>query len=212
MLSIFLVDDSKAYLTMLKVGLSDNPNYYIKSFTNGEDCLRNLHVNPDIVVLDYNLSGSKSNAMDGLEVLKMIKKYHSDIKVIMITGSEEIEVAVDTFRHGAYDYVIKGENALLKLQLIIQNIYGSITKHNEELGAVVLELGRMKMKRKALIIALLITITLFIVTEIILEPFIEQHTSSNLIGISLKLGIAFLLKPMEILVEVILIRRSEIIT
>ncbi|MBL4655966.1 MAG: response regulator [Bacteroidia bacterium] len=197
---------------MLKVGLSDNPNYYIQSYTNGEDCLRNLNVNPDIVVLDYNLSESQADAMNGLEVLKMIKKYHSDIKVIMITGSEDVEVAVDTFRHGVYDYVIKNENALLRLQLIIQNIYGSMTKHNEELQAVVLELGKMKIKRKALIIALLITISLFVLTEIILEPFIEQHTSSNWIGIILKLGIAFLLKPMEWLVEIILIKRSEVFT
>ena len=42
--------------------------------------------------------------------------------VIMMSGQDNIKVAIDTIDNGAYDYIIKGESAYLRAQMIIDHI------------------------------------------------------------------------------------------
>ena len=81
-----------------------------------------MQLNPQIIVLDYHLNAHLPNAQNGVEVLKMIKEMHPETKVIMLSGQDKIEIAVDSMKYGAYDYVIKGETAFSRMENIINNI------------------------------------------------------------------------------------------
>ena len=113
---VFLVDDEPIQNEMLKDYLNERFLYDIMTFESGEDMLKNMHLNPEIVVLDYHLSAHIPNAKNGVEILKTVKEQYPTVQVIMLSGQDKINVAVDSMKYGAYDYVIKGETALDKFK------------------------------------------------------------------------------------------------
>lgn len=121
---IFLVEDDEMYRQMLQDHFRGNfkKNVEVHAFPGGETCLDNMSMNPDIVILDYNLDKSGPAAMNGIDVLKRIKAARPETQVIMLSGQDKIQVAVDTLKFGAYDYVVKSESAFLRAQNIIRNL------------------------------------------------------------------------------------------
>jgi two-component system OmpR family response regulator len=119
---IFLVDDEPIQNEMLKDYLSERFLYDFKVYDNGEEALDQMNLNPEIIVLDYHLSGHKPTAMNGVQVLKKIKEKHPATQVIMLSGQDKIDVAIDSMKYGAYDYVVKGETAFSRMENIMNNI------------------------------------------------------------------------------------------
>ena len=119
---MYLVDDEPIQNEMLKDYLSERFEYEIKTFDNGEDAINNIAENPEIIVLDFHLNSNTRDAQNGVEVLKTIKEIKPNANVIMLSGQDKIEVAVDSMKFGAYDYVIKGETAFARIENIINNI------------------------------------------------------------------------------------------
>jgi two-component system OmpR family response regulator len=133
--SVFLVDDDNMFLSSLKNTLSSEfkSSIDIAMFNNGEECLRSINGKPDIVILDYYLSDdSHPDAMDGMKVLKQIKKNAGrDIMVIMLSGQDKLQVAIDSIKNGAYEYVAKSESTFVRLQNIIRNAIDTMRSNRE---------------------------------------------------------------------------------
>ena len=120
---IFLVDDEPIQNEMLKDYLSDRYQYKIKTYESGEDALKDLNtLNPVIMVLDFHLNSHLPTAKNGVEVLKNVKAMSPATQVIMLSGQDKLEVAVDSMKNGAYDYVIKGETAFSRMENIFNNL------------------------------------------------------------------------------------------
>jgi len=119
---IFLVDDEPIQNEMLKDYISDRHKYKIKTYESGETAIADLHLNPEIIVLDFHLNAHLPDAQNGVEVLKKIKELLPAAQVIMLSGQDKLEVAVDSMKYGAYDYVIKGETAFSRMDNILNNI------------------------------------------------------------------------------------------
>ncbi len=119
---IFLIDDEPIQNEMLKDYISERFQYKIKTFGSGEDALKEMSLMPAIIVLDFHLNSHLPNAENGVEVLKRIKEVYPAAQVIMLSGQDKLEVAVDSMKYGAYDYVIKGETAFSRMENIINNI------------------------------------------------------------------------------------------
>lgn len=125
--SLFLVEDNNFYRTFLEEALSAEP-FLIESFTSGESFLENLYRMPTVVILDHRLKG-----IGGIDVLKQIKAFDPDIQVIVLSGQEDLEIAVNTLRYGAFDYLTKDENTLPRLRDALQKIQNfrtiALTQH-----------------------------------------------------------------------------------
>ncbi len=121
---VFLVDDDTKQLLLLKDFLERNSPYSldIKLFSSGENCLEKISEQPDIIVLDYHLDGIRPEASNGLEILKKIRKISPAMEVIMMSSQDQLQVGLNTLEYGATDYVIKGETALLRAELVIRRI------------------------------------------------------------------------------------------
>lgn len=119
---IFLVDDEPIQNEMLKDYLAERFLYDIRIFENGEDALQNMHLEPEIMVLDYHLSGMEPGAKNGVEILKEVKDKYPNTEVVMLSGQDKIEVAVDSIKYGAYDYVVKGETAFSRMENTLNNV------------------------------------------------------------------------------------------
>lgn len=117
-LKIFLVEDDSWFGESLKHHLSLNPDYQINLFKTASDCLNNLHLKPDIVCIDFGLPD-----ITGDMLLKKIHEVNKNIPVIVISGQEDVSVAVNFLKSGAKDYIIKDEhtknmlwNSILKIR------------------------------------------------------------------------------------------------
>ncbi len=129
---VFLVDDDKTYLGVLEHTLKHDIAGNIgvlKTFSTGEECINELqqqHAKPDIIVLDYFLNSSSKDAANGVNILRKIKSINKDIQVIMLSSQEKLEVAVNTIKLGAHDYVIKNESAFIRVGHLIKIIMHNI--------------------------------------------------------------------------------------
>ena len=129
---IFLVDDEPIQNEMLKDYLSERFGYKIKTYESGEAAIKDLHLDPAIIVLDFHLNAHLPDAKNGVDVLKDMKELKPNSHVIMLSGQDKLDVAVDSMKYGAYDYVIKGETAFSRMENIINNInvLGSVKEAN----------------------------------------------------------------------------------
>lgn len=113
----FVVEDNEWYNKLLVHSLSQNPDIEVKSFFNGNDLLKALHENPHVITLDYKLPDT-----DGGILLKKIKDFNPAIEVIIISDQNEIEVAVELLKQGAYDYLVKSPDMHSRLFNNVSNV------------------------------------------------------------------------------------------
>jgi DNA-binding NtrC family response regulator len=99
--SILVVDDEVNVIESFKRILEDD--YRVLTATNGEEALEKVEKeNLDIVLLDIKMPG-----MDGIEVLRRIKKMSENVDVIMVTAVKTMRTAIEAMKLGAYDYITK---------------------------------------------------------------------------------------------------------
>lgn len=102
---IFIVEDDPWYLKVLKHHLSLNPEFEVFTFTDAASCLKQLHLNPDLICIDFVLPD-----LNGDELLKKIKAFNQEIPIIVISGQDEIRIAIGLLKAGAEDYLIKDDH------------------------------------------------------------------------------------------------------
>ena len=121
-LGICLVDDDVLCLNLYKQFLKQLGYTNIELFDNGLDCLESLEkLRPDVIFLDYNMEG-----LNGMDVLKKIKEFDKNIVVLFISGQEDIEVAINTMKHGAVDYLLKASLSTEKLREVMERIENQV--------------------------------------------------------------------------------------
>ncbi len=133
---IFVVEDDHFLGNLIKKTLEKLDNIDVTHFLSPEEFLNNLHLNPDIVTLDYNLPG-----MNGVELLEKIRNYNDSIHCIIVSGQEKLDVVIDTYRKGVVDYIIKDDNALVNLENSIKTLVESVhlRKENDHLKDIIID-------------------------------------------------------------------------
>jgi PAS domain S-box-containing protein len=126
---ILIVDDDVFVLEMLS-SILEASGYLIETASNGREAIEKYVSNPTIslIVSDVNMP-----EMDGIQLIKELRKQDLDVPIIMVTSVSSISVAVDALSSGAIDYVLKDEGiqetinitvrrALEKHQIKLQNL------------------------------------------------------------------------------------------
>ena len=106
---IFFVDDDKMMLDLMEYTFKCREGFEVRSFYSGEECLRNLYLNPNVIVLDYYLGESESEAISGLETLKRINALNINIPVIILSREKNKNLINEFILYGAKKYVIKDD-------------------------------------------------------------------------------------------------------
>lgn len=127
-LQIAAIDDDPVMCEMIGDNVrSKFPGAEVTTFSTGEDALAALGMPPDLVILDYQLDSIKADAMNGIQVLTKLKERFPMTPVIFLSSQDRMEVATNTIKYGARDYIIKNETAFQKLELAIN----SLVSYNE---------------------------------------------------------------------------------
>ena len=99
---LLLVDDEPDILRVLSMSLKAD-GYDVKTASSGEDALAVFsNEKPDIVITDIKMPG-----MNGIEVLREVKKIDEETEVIIITGHGDIDAAIEALKYGASDFINK---------------------------------------------------------------------------------------------------------
>ena len=100
--SVLIIDDDIKLCNVLSLVIK-KAGYTTYTANDGRTGIEMLHKeSPAVVVLDLRMPG-----MDGIEVLKQIKKISSETPVIIITAYSRVQSAVEAIKLGAYDYLSK---------------------------------------------------------------------------------------------------------
>jgi DNA-binding NtrC family response regulator len=110
MKNIFVVEDDPLYRKAMVHKLSMDPEYKVQGFGDADSFLERLSDQPDIVTLDLSLG-----EIHGRDILKKINQLCPDTKIVVVSGQEEVNVAVEMIRLGAFDYLYKNEETLDQL-------------------------------------------------------------------------------------------------
>lgn len=107
MSSILIVDDEKDIRELIGDILKDE-GYAIRLAANSDDCMAEINADaPSLMILDIWLKDSR---MDGIDILKTVKRDNPDIPIVIISGHGNIEIAVAAIKQGAYDFIEKPFN------------------------------------------------------------------------------------------------------
>jgi len=100
--SVLIVDDEPGIRQSLK-GILEDEGFYVETVDSGEACLSAFEQRAyACVLLDIWLPG-----IDGLETLKRLREFSSDVAVVMISGHGTIPTAVQATKLGAFDFIEK---------------------------------------------------------------------------------------------------------
>jgi diguanylate cyclase (GGDEF)-like protein/PAS domain S-box-containing protein len=134
---LLLVEDDAVDRLACRRALAAHPDYsfeLIEAETGRQGIQQVLDREPDLVLLDYHLPD-----LNGLEFLAELRRETGEmpVPVMMLTGADNVAVAVEAMRHGARDYVVKDSerNHLQLLPAVIERVLREQRLHIEKSAA-----------------------------------------------------------------------------
>ncbi|MEP1767454.1 MAG: sigma-54 dependent transcriptional regulator [Sulfitobacter sp.] len=107
MSDILIVDDERDIRELISDILEDE-GFATRLAGNSDDAMAAVNAEPPaLMILDIWLKDSK---MDGIDILKSVKRDNPDVPVVIISGHGNVEIAVAAIKQGAYDFIEKPFN------------------------------------------------------------------------------------------------------
>ena len=123
--NILVIDDEKDIRDSIS-GILNDEGYYSETVKNSQEALSKIADNSyDVIILDVWLNDSE---LDGMQLLKELKKTDIEIPVIIISGHGNIEIAVDAIKNGAYEFIEKPFSSERLLLTVKRSIETSLVK------------------------------------------------------------------------------------
>ncbi|MBK6445276.1 MAG: response regulator [Bacteroidetes bacterium] len=100
-------------------------------YNTGEEALNASSVHPDLFILDYNLDSHNSKSLNGIQILMKIRE-KSKTPVIFLSSNDSANIAINTMKYGASDYVVKtSQDAFNRLEIAIKNVLHSMEMEHD---------------------------------------------------------------------------------
>lgn len=107
-----LLEDNELYAMFLTEKLKENFNCHVTTNKTLEEFLgeTTFESRTDIFIIDYSLPGG-----NGMEAIKALKLNKIDSEIIVLSSQKDIQIAVDVLKAGAFDYIVKNDEAIERL-------------------------------------------------------------------------------------------------
>lgn len=135
--NIAIVEDDPIYSRMLKHKLSLDPEYNVAIHESASQFLAEKRTHWDVLTLDLNLPD-----MSGLVLMQAVRKANPDLHVVVLSGQDKVDTAVELFKLGIFDYIVKDEYAMEKLWYSVHKATSHV-----ELSQEVMELRKELSKK-----------------------------------------------------------------
>ena len=99
---VWVIDDDDSIRWVLEKGLSED-NLEVITFDRVNKAIKKLEIDsPDVILTDIKMPGAS-----GIQLLDFIKENRPEIPVIIMTAHSDLESAVESYEHGAWEYLPK---------------------------------------------------------------------------------------------------------
>jgi CheY-like chemotaxis protein len=131
--TLLVVDDLAIHRTLVRGLLAHDPSYRVIFASNGNEALDKVSTEPvDLIITDLVMPG-----MNGLELLRALRRTHPSIPVVVMTASGSEEIAVRALEEGAASYVPKcglGRKLSMTVDRVIaatddQRLHSDVSRH-----------------------------------------------------------------------------------
>ncbi|MEH6738337.1 MAG: sigma-54 dependent transcriptional regulator [Sulfitobacter sp.] len=130
MTDILIVDDERDIRELISDILEDE-GFATRLAGNSDDAMAAVNTEPPaLMILDIWLKDSK---MDGIDILKTVKRDNPDVPVVIISGHGNVEIAVAAIKQGAYDFIEKPFN-IDQLMVVIRRAMETSRLRRENLN------------------------------------------------------------------------------
>ena len=116
---IYIIDKNHLYRNIVAEFLKSIEIYNYREFDNGEECFANNGPVPHLVILENDLG---EGHWTGIEFMEEYQRLHKDISFIFMSSNSRVELAVETIRKGATDYIVKSRSGLGRLARHIESL------------------------------------------------------------------------------------------
>jgi DNA-binding NarL/FixJ family response regulator len=137
---IFIIDHSQAYRNIVKNCLQALDYKNICTYSNSEE-MQKSKLSPDIIILDQELGDHQTK---GLDFFVTHKTHYPNTHFIFLSSNTKIEIAVDSIKFGAYDYIIKSRIGLERLIMRINGLVNTQIERRDQMkiyNTAVISLG-----------------------------------------------------------------------
>src|SRR5690606_30898946 len=104
-MKIFVVEDDRLFNSLIANALKKEKELVISTVVNGVDLKRHLSEHSEVITLDIGIAD-----LFGFDLLGLIKRLSPSTEVTVISGQDDLNLAVQMLKLGAYDYLAKDEN------------------------------------------------------------------------------------------------------
>ena len=152
--TVFIAEDDEMFAQMIAVFVERNNDFEAVTFQTGEALMERIDENPDIVILDHNLNDLDPRMMNGIDVLQKLNKEKPTIPVVVFSGQEQIDTAVDLISSGACDYINKHDPSAF--ELLDSTLQDILKVKAEKSEFAELELDMKDAKKRLMVVAALV--------------------------------------------------------
>jgi len=103
--NVLSIDDEGVIGDLIARILPQKDGYKVSTALNGQDAMQKFDESIDLVLLDINLPD-----INGIDILKQIKRKNSNVPVLVMTGQSSVDLAVSAMKEGAADFIGKPFN------------------------------------------------------------------------------------------------------
>ena len=118
---VFLIEDNLTEGFLLRLALSKVENLEITHFKTGGELMEKIDECPSIAIVDLNLPD-----INGLDLIKEIKKKSAHTKSIVVSAQRDIEVIATVQSEGTPYYLVKSDSVLKNLKSIVEDFLFSM--------------------------------------------------------------------------------------
>ncbi|MGZ3931473.1 MAG: response regulator [Bacteroidia bacterium] len=155
-LTIFVVDNEPGARHSIEQQFKIYERFKVYTFRSGEDCFHFFNrLKPDLVIIDYSLNSTNPLALNGLELLKKLRRINPLIPVLFVSEHDKPEDASKAFRNGAFDFILKTENEFFNLRELCKQVLQPVFERKKALVE--------KQQRRTVLVYLIISFCFFLI-------------------------------------------------